>query len=226
MSCTVFPKSQSAFSNTNRTCSHIEVNGRSSGVQNSKKHLEPRLNIRPTKHHYLHFSHPQATDSLNKRHEHRKDTGVFPRNIYTKHPFSKSMSYHIQPRDKQSHYTYSHKKHPKSDEEDDIKRTEHVKYYDEYGSIHREGSYGHQEKGYITEKRGEHTPWHSVFGYDRFHNEYGVGSHSRGYIEPYDCHDCHHDVPQDMAPSRFYSERHLGEKTMTEFRDAIDEIIL
>ena len=176
MSCAVFPKSQTAFSNTEVTCKHADINGKSSGIQNSKKQIEPRLNVRPTKNHYLHFSHPQATDSLNKRHEQREDVSVFPRNLYTKHPFSKSMSYYIQPRDKQSHYTYSHKKHPRKDENKNIKRTEHTKYHHEYGMIHREGSYGHQEKGYQTERRSEHPGWHSVFGYDRFHNEYGVGS--------------------------------------------------
>ena len=246
MSCTVFPKPQKSFSNTHKTCFHADVNGKSMGVQQSKKQYEPRLNVRPTDNHYFHFSQPNARIDLNQRHEHRADVGVFPRNLYAKHPFSKSMSYYIQPRDKQSHYTYSPKKHPRENEDKTIKRAEHVRYFkdtkgqvykkdgyghhedgyvrifkNENGDGFREGSYGHQEDGYITEKR-EHTPWHSVFGYDRFNNEYGVGSQSRGYIEPFDCHDCHQDVPPDMAPNRFYSEKHLKSST-SEFRDDIDE---
>lgn len=191
MSCTVFPKDQSSFSNTSRICSHSTVGHESAGRAQSNRPIHPRYNVRPTDKKYFHFSQHNPNPDLNERHEDREDVSVFPRNIYAKHPFGSSVSYLIQPRDRNSHYTFSSTPHPRND------------------------------RKYIKEK-SEHSLWHSVYGYDRFHNEYGVGVQSRGYIEPWDCHDCHQDIPKDMAPKRFYSDKHLKSST-SEFRDDIDD---
>lgn len=93
------------------------------------------------------------------------EVSVFPRNFYSKRPVASSVSAVISPRDKMTHYTYSHE--PLDGKE-----------------------------------RSIHTLRYSVFGYDRFHNEYGLGSQTRGYIEPLECSIC--DIPRDMAPKRFY----------------------
>lgn len=66
-------------------------------------------------------------------------------------------------------------------------------------------------------ERSKHTLTASRFGYDRFYNEYGVGSQSRGYIEPNDCLTCSPDTPDNVAPNRFYTAYHL-ENTPTELR--------
>lgn len=134
--------------------------------------------VNPSSQPYLQFSQPS---NLDLSHEDRKVVGVFPRHIYTKHPFASSVSHNIRPRDKSTNYTYS-------------------------SSV------------FDGKEKSEHTPWQSVYGYDRFPNEYGVGVQSRGYIEPPECNACNFDIPVGMAPARFYSHEHLNTNT-SEFRD-------
>lgn len=180
MSCAVYSSPNPAFAKTNESCSHIRIGV---DVEPQRRIEDPRGNVRPMNHPYLHFSQMRATESLNLLTEDRNNVGVFPRNIYAKEPFASSVSYNIQPRDRTTHYTYS--PNPSDGKE-----------------------------------KSEHTPWQSVFGYDRFQNEYGVGVQSRGYIEPPECHMCN-DVPHGVAPPRFYSEKHLFTNT-SEFRDAAE----
>lgn len=69
-------------------------------------------------------------------------------------------------------------------------------------------------------ERSRHPEHASRFGYDRFPNEYGVGTQVFGYIEPSICHDCAQDTPPNMAPDKFYTYYHLKE-TPTVFRSYI-----
>lgn len=78
--------------------------------------------------------------------------------------------------------------------------------------------YTYSPNGYCPKEQNFfHTATSSRFGYDRFPNEYGLGTQSRGYIEPPGCSSCSMlDIPRDMAPERFYSDFHLF-NTPTEF---------
>ena len=68
-----------------------------------------------------------------------------------------------------------------------------------------------------NKERSKHTITPSRYGYDRFYNEYGLGTQTRGYIEPAECNACASDTPADMAPKRFYTAYHL-QNTPTEAR--------
>jgi len=79
--------------------------------------------------------------------------------------------------------------------------------------------YAYAPPGEYCKERDVHTITPSRFGYDRFPQttEYGVGTQSRGYIEPGYCHECANDTPKGVAPERFYTAYHLR-STPTELR--------
>jgi len=181
--CSIYHRPDKSFSSNSKTCRHPTIGAHRFKPQPNRQ-FDHRTAIQPTSSPYFHFSIPRSTDSLNQRHQHSFESSVFPRNIYTHHPFGGSVSYAIHPRDKSIHYTYS----------------------------------PNPEDG---KERSEHTEWFSRFGYDRFHNEYGVGAQSRGYIEPPEC-DSYIDIPSNMAPERFYTYEHL-KGNPTEFKKALED---
>ena len=164
MSCLIYPQPDASFYSTG---------GQTRSTKNMR-HTNLQVGDGHTR--YVHYTQLHTVESLNLHHEHPNVVGVFPRNVYTKHPFGGSISHHIQPRGRNTHYTYS---------PDPIDGKE----------------------------RSDHTPWQSRFGYDRHPNEYGVGTQSRGYIEPAECNACHNDVPKEMAPVRFYSDKQTSDLT-------------
>jgi len=180
--CAVYPQVDE-FSSTPLISRNIKLG---TPINQPTLHRKPdfRSNIQPTDNQYLRFSVPNSQDSLNLRTQPRNEVSVFPRNIYALNPFAGSVSYFIQPRDKNLNYTFG------------------------LPEAHKE--------------RSEHPDWFSRYGYDRFGNEYGVGAGFNRYIEPYECHCDYPDVPDNVAPKRFYTKEHL-DHTPTEAQKNIEK---
>ena len=84
--------------------------------------------------------------------------------------------------------------------------------------------YTYAPTGEPCRERDNHTVTASRFGYNRFPEtyEYGTGTQSRGYVEPYGCHSCANDTPPNVAPKKFYTTYHL-KGTPTEFRKMVGQ---
>jgi hypothetical protein len=71
-------------------------------------------------------------------------------------------------------------------------------------------------------ERSRHTLHASRFGYDRFVNEYGLGTQVFGYLDPNECTMCSQDTPKNMAPERFYTDFYL-KQSHSEFEKMLNE---
>lgn len=139
--CSVYDHPDRAFSPSTRTCKHSRLG---SDIQ-SVGTVEMRTNVRATSSPYLRFSSDRSTDSLDLNIQHPSEVSVFPRNVYTHHPFAGSVSAVIRPRDNTTHYSFSNA------QEDGKERTSHPNWFSRFGYDRFPNEYGVgvQTRGYI-----------------------------------------------------------------------------